>query len=110
MTLEGFRAICSKLNGVTEDVKWETDYCFCVGGKMFLIACPEERPVPAAFKVTEDEFEELITREGFTPAPYLARHKWVSIDDINRLGNKEWEAFIAQSYSMVAAKLPKKKK
>jgi predicted DNA-binding protein (MmcQ/YjbR family) len=110
MTLEGFREICGKLDGVTEDVKWETDYCFCVGGKMFLVACPEERPIPASFKVNEAVFDELLLREGFKPAPYLAKHKWVAVDDIARLNKKEWEGFIAQSYRLVAAKLPKRKR
>jgi predicted DNA-binding protein (MmcQ/YjbR family) len=109
MTLEGLRQLCSQLPEVTEDLKWEKDYCFCVRGKMFLVAVPEDDPITAAFKVPDEVFESLLAREGFTPAPYLARHKWVSVDDINRLNKKEWAHFINQSYQLVAAKLPKKK-
>lgn len=110
MTLEGLRQLCSQLPDVTEDLKWEKDYCFCVGGKMFLVAVPESNPITASFKVNDDVFETLLERKGFAPAPYLARYKWVMIDDINLLGKKEWEQFILQSYQLVAAKLPKKKK
>jgi predicted DNA-binding protein (MmcQ/YjbR family) len=36
------------------------------------------------------------------------KHKWVSIDDINRLSKKEWEQNIHQSYELVRDKLPVK--
>jgi predicted DNA-binding protein (MmcQ/YjbR family) len=109
-TMDDLQAICKALPNVTEDLKWEKDYCFCVGGKMFLITCPDEVPVPATFKVSPEVLDELLEREGFRPAPYLAKHHWVAIDNINRLGRQEWKQFIEQSYQLVAAKLPKKKR
>ena len=36
MTIEGLRSICRSLPGITEDVKWGSDLCFLVGGKMFV--------------------------------------------------------------------------
>lgn len=110
VTLEDLQAICRKLPDVTEDIKWEKDYCFSVGGKMFLVVGPDEVPVNATFKVPAEQFDEMLEREGFSPAPYLARHKWVAIDNISRLGKKEWQQFIQQSYDLVVAKLPKKKR
>jgi predicted DNA-binding protein (MmcQ/YjbR family) len=110
MTLENLQIICRQLDNVTEDIKWGHDYCFNVGGKMFLVVAMDNVPVSASFKVAEEIFEEITEREGFKPAPYMARHKWVYTDDINRLNKKEWTHFIGESYRLVAAKLPKKKK
>jgi len=110
MTIEDLQAICTKLGDVTEDIKWGHDLCFSIGGKMFLVTGPDNVPVSASFKATEELFNELTEREGFIPAPYLARHKWVYVDDISRLSKKEWKQYITQSYELVKAKLPKNKK
>ena len=61
-----------------------------------------------SFKCTPDEFAELIEREGIIPAPYLARNKWVLLESLEALPAKELKRLIKDSYSMVAAKLPKK--
>ena len=108
MTIEDFQKICKSLPSVTEDIKWEHDLCFCIGGKMFMVVGLDESPVTASFKVKDDEFEDLCAREGFMPAPYLARHKWVCVDDINKMSKKEWQHYIHQSYELIKAKLPKK--
>lgn len=108
MTIEDIRILCKKHKAVTEDIKWEDHLCFNVGGKMFLITSPDSVPPTASFKVPDDEFEELSSREGFMPAPYLARYKWVWTDDISRLSRKQWEAVIRNAYSNVASRLPAK--
>ena len=109
MTLDSIQKICRSLEGVTEDIKWGQDLCFNIGGKMFLVTAPDAIPVSASFKTDEETFNELAEREGFKPAPYLARHKWIFVDDISRLSKKECEKLIRQSYELVKAKLPKKK-
>ncbi|MBL7727015.1 MAG: MmcQ/YjbR family DNA-binding protein, partial [Dinghuibacter sp.] len=38
MFIDQLRSITAKLPGVTEEVKWENDLCFCVAGKMFCVA------------------------------------------------------------------------
>ena len=50
----------------------------------------------------------MCSREGFKPAPNVARYKWVFIDDISKMNKKEWEKYIAQSYNLVKEKLPAK--
>jgi predicted DNA-binding protein (MmcQ/YjbR family) len=75
---------------------------------MFLITSPDRVPVSASFKVANEEFEELSSREGFMPAPYLARYKWVHLDDVNRLSKKQWEYYAAESYRLIAERLPAK--
>jgi len=108
MTIEDIMAVCNTLKGVTTDIKWEDHLCFNIGGKMFLITSPDNVPPTASFKVTDEAFVSLVEREGIRPAEYLARYKWVAVDNINRLSMQEWEAYINSSYQLIAAKLPKK--
>ena len=108
MTIENLQKICKKFPLVTEDIKWETHVCFSVGGKVFLITNPDNSPVTASFKASDEDFELLPEREGFIPAPYMARHKWIYTDDISRLKSKEWEQYLKSAYELVAAKLPAK--
>ncbi|MDP2386242.1 MAG: MmcQ/YjbR family DNA-binding protein [Bacteroidota bacterium] len=110
MTIEDLQSICKPLKGVTQDIKWEDHLCFNVGEKMFLVISPDTVPVSASFKVSDEEFEELSAKKGFMPAPYLARYKWVHLDNISRLSKKQWEKYISQSYYLIASKLPSKTK
>lgn len=110
MEIENLQAICNELPGVTEDIKWENHLCFCIGGKMFLVIGLDESPVTASFKVSPEEFEEISQKEGFMPAPYMARNKWVLAKDINTLTTAEWKHFISQSYRLVSSKLTLKLK
>ena len=109
MTIEEIQAICEQLPGVTKDIKWGHDLCFNLSDKMFLVIGLDSSPTTASFKVPDEEFENMINRDGFQPAPYVAKYKWVSIDDINRLSKKKWEHYIRQSYELIKSKLPKKK-
>lgn len=109
MTLEAIQKICNGFPDVTEDIKWEDHLCFNVGGKMFLITSPDLSPVTASFKTTEEKFNELTEREGFKPAPYLAKHKWVWMDDISRMNSREWKELLELAYTLVKRKLKRKK-
>jgi predicted DNA-binding protein (MmcQ/YjbR family) len=110
MSIEELRKICKSLKGTTEDIKWEDHLCFNIGGKMYLVTSPGQTPVTASFKVPDEEFEEIAAKPGFKPAAYLARYKWVYVDDINRLSKKQWTDLIRQSYGLIASKLPAKTK
>ena len=107
MHIEDLQAFCLKLPAVTEDIKWDNDLCFSVGGKLFCIAALDP-PFKCSFKVKDDDFEEMSNREGFIPAPYMARAKWVLVTEANKLTKKEWEAYLQQSYELVKAKLTKR--
>lgn len=106
MDIVSLQKIASALPGFTEDVKWGNDLVFSVGAKMFAAFSLSGKPVSGSYRVPPDLFEEEIIKPGFKPAPYLARHHWVWVDDINRLSNAEWEKALSVSYSLVAAKLP----
>jgi predicted DNA-binding protein (MmcQ/YjbR family) len=109
MEVDAIRKYCLSLPAVTEDIKWGNDLCFCVGEKMFCVTSLEP-PVKVAFKVSDEEFEELSQSDGFTPAPYMARAKWVLVTDPSKLKKKEWEHYIKHSYELIKAKLTKKLK
>lgn len=108
MTIEEIQTICKKLKGVTEDIKWEDHLCFNIGGKMFLITAPDKFPVSASIKVSDDDFLELPSKKGIIPAPYLAQHKWILLEDINLWSEKQWTHYITQAYNIVGSKLSAK--
>ena len=110
VTIEDLQTICRQFNAVAEDIKWENHLCFNVGGKMFLITAPDELPVSASFKVNDEDFDLLSNRAGFEPAPYLARYKWIRVDDITLLTEKQWKKYLASSYELILSKLPAKTK
>ncbi|AWK04373.1 hypothetical protein HYN56_09035 [Flavobacterium crocinum] len=108
MTIETIREICQKLTGATEAIKWDHDLVFSVGNKMYCVVGLDQNPTSASFKVLDEEFEEMSSKPGFKPAPYVAKYKWVLIDDITRMKKSEWEKYIQQSYRLVQEKLSAK--
>lgn len=80
--------------------------CFCIGGKIFCIVNLEP-PHAFSFKVTDEEFDELSETEGFKPAPYLARAKWLLVVDSNKLNKGNLKNYLQRSYDMIKAKIPK---
>ncbi len=109
MNIEQLRAFCQTLPFVTEDIKWGQDLCFCVGEKMFCVT-GLDGPMQVSLKVKDDEFDELSSSKDIIPAPYVARYKWVLVQNSNRFTKKEWEHYIKQSYQLVFDKLPAKVK
>ena len=107
MDIESLRDFCRGLPAVTEDIKWGNDLCFSVAGKMFC-AAGLDGPLTVSFKVRDEEFDELANSPGMRPAPYVARYKWVLVEEVDRLSRKEWEHYLRQSYELVRAKLAKK--
>src|ERR1700741_647868 len=107
MNIETLRDFCRALPAVTEDIKWGHDLCFSVAAKMFCVAALDG-PLSVSFKVKDDEFDELSTSPGIRPAPYVARYKWVLVEEPDSLSRKEGEHYIKQSSDLVRSKLAKK--
>lgn len=108
MDFEAAKALCRTFPGATEDCKWETRAVFSVGGKMFAIS---DHTVPAegiGLKVDDDRFLELTDRPGIIPAPYLARAKWVYVEDAKALSDAEAAALLRRAYELIFAKLTRK--
>jgi predicted DNA-binding protein (MmcQ/YjbR family) len=110
VSVEEIRKICLSFRGVTEDIKWENHLCFNIGDKMFVVTSPDNVPQTASFKASDEDFLELTSRKGFIPAPYLARYKWVFVEDIGLMNKKQWQTCLRSAYELIAEKLPKAKK
>ena len=108
MNAEHIRQQALQLKAVTEDLKWGEHLCFCVHEKIFLVLSLDETPVCASFKVAEEQFDELTEQEGIAQAPYFAKRQWVKVNDVALLSTEKWNAYITNSYRLVAAKLRKK--
>ncbi|MGZ3291554.1 MAG: MmcQ/YjbR family DNA-binding protein [Xanthobacteraceae bacterium] len=107
MDIEAVKALCRTFPGCTEDIKWGADLVFSVGEKMFAVTGNEPSARGISFKVEDQRFLELTDRPGIIPAPYLARAKWVRVDDIGALSDEEAAELLRQSYELVFAKLTK---
>lgn len=108
MNIEDIKRICSEFPHTTEDIKWGHDYVFSVGAKMYCVVGLDEVPTSATFKVTPEEFEEMTAGTFFKPAPYVARYKWVLVEDITKMSEADWKKYLRQSYDLVKDKLPPK--
>jgi predicted DNA-binding protein (MmcQ/YjbR family) len=109
MDIDWVRRYCLSLPGATEQVQWEDDLVFKVGGKMFAVAPLEAAPVCLSFKCTPEEFAELVERPRIKPAAYLARAHWVSLESEDALPRASIERLLTQSRDLAFAKLTRKK-
>ena len=95
---------CRSLPGATEDVKWGKDLIFSVGGRMFA-GFPLPGGDPIGFKVDPHMFASLVGHKGVVPAPYMAKHSWVSVTDRNKLPLRTLKELLGDSHRLVAANL-----
>lgn len=107
MTAAKLRKALLAWPGVTEDVKWGHDRVWLVAGKMFCVL-PDDGSTGPCFKVPDGDFLAMTDRPGIRPAPYLARARWVLLDDLKTMPDAELMAAIRGSYALIKAKLPKK--
>jgi predicted DNA-binding protein (MmcQ/YjbR family) len=101
---------CASLPAATRTVQWEGVIVFKVGGKMFCLIAPADHSVGRiCFKSQPEHYDALSRSPGFRPAPYLARAKWVALDDAKALTAPQMKAYIKRAHAVIAAALPKKK-
>jgi predicted DNA-binding protein (MmcQ/YjbR family) len=105
--IDQLRKICLGFPGATEQVQWEDDLLFKVGGKMFAVTPLEPARLWLSLKADPEEFPEMIERPGIIPAPYLARAKWIAIETPETLPAAQVSALLRKSYDLVCAKLPR---
>ena len=109
MNVPAIQKFCAALPHATGDVKWDVDQVYSIGGRMFCVACVDSKKQSSvAFKVDDDLFLSYSDRDGFIPAPYMARAKWVKIVDLKKVSDAELTALIRRSYELVGMKLTKK--
>ena len=110
MTPSQIAAFCKTLPHATCVVQWEGVQVFKVGGKMFCVMNlePQRGEVVLSFKASDEEFIELQEIEGVVPAPYMARAKWVALQQRNILPALELKRLLGSARDLVVATLPKK--
>lgn len=107
--IDTVREFCLSFPGAAEQVQWGDSLLFKVGGKIFVIYnMGDLTPNRISLKSTPETFEELIENEFVIPAPYLARNKWITLQDGCRLKPAEIKEMITTSYNLVFSKLNKK--
>jgi predicted DNA-binding protein (MmcQ/YjbR family) len=110
MNIDQLRKLCLGFPSVTEQIQWEDNLLFKVGGKMFAITPLEPARLWLSLKADPEEFVDLTERPGIIPAPYLARAKWIAIESPETLAPTEVASLLRKSYDLVLAKLPRTKR
>jgi predicted DNA-binding protein (MmcQ/YjbR family) len=104
MNIDALRKFCLSFPQAIENLQWEDDLCFKVGGKIFGLISLGGVPQKICFKCDPETFAELTEREGIVPAPYVGRYKWAVLERLDVVPDLELRELIGQSYSMVVAK------
>ncbi|HTQ95890.1 MAG TPA: MmcQ/YjbR family DNA-binding protein [Candidatus Acidoferrum sp.] len=110
MNIDQLRKLCLGFPSVTEQIQWEDNLLFKVGGKMFAITPLKPARLWLSLKADPEEFVDLTERPGVLPAPYLARAKWIAIESPDTLSPTEVATLLRKSYDLVLAKLPRAKR
>ncbi|CTQ54475.1 hypothetical protein LP7551_03008 [Roseibium album] len=110
MTRDEFDTFCKSLPGTTHVIQWGNASVWKVGGKIFAICSrwgdgDEPR---FSFKCSDISYSLLIQEEGMIPAPYLARAKWVQMEEEGALSNEDLKAYIVAAHKIITGKLTKK--
>lgn len=106
MDREGVCRVCRALPGVTLEHSFGDDHdVYKVGGKMFAIVGGEGA---LSFKVSDIAYEVLTESGRARPAPYMARAKWVNLENPSDWPDDELAEHLAIAHGIVAAKLTKK--
>ena len=104
MDVESIRHFCFSFPDSTENLQSGEDLCFKIRGKIFAVLDLGSVPQRLSFKCTPEKFAELTEQEGISPAPYVGRYKWVSLERLSVLPAPELKDLIRDSYTMVASK------
>jgi predicted DNA-binding protein (MmcQ/YjbR family) len=104
MNVDSVRAYCLSFPRAKETLQWGETVCFKVAGKIFAMLSLAAVPPSLCFKCSPETFEQLCEQEGIRPAPYVGRYKWILLERLDVLHDKEIEDLICQSHEMVAPK------
>jgi predicted DNA-binding protein (MmcQ/YjbR family) len=104
MDAPAIRKYCLSFPAAIENLQWEDELCFKVGGKIFTMLGLDSLPQRLCFKCTPEKFAELCELEDVRPAPYVGRYSWVMLDRLDALADGELQDLIEQSYRMVRSK------
>ncbi|MCV6576247.1 MAG: MmcQ/YjbR family DNA-binding protein [Cohaesibacter sp.] len=121
MTRDEFDDYCASLAATTHVIQWGNASVWKVGGKIFAICSnwgKEEKEeseaetgrssIKISFKVSDLAYEILPEQPGIIPAPYLARAKWVQLEQSDAMADEEIRAHIKSAHQIISRKLTKK--
>jgi predicted DNA-binding protein (MmcQ/YjbR family) len=111
MTREDYDAFCKSLLQATHVVQWGDASVWKIGGKVFAIGgWSRAENFAVSFKCSQTSFAILSELPGLRPAPYLASRGflWMQRVDDGALDDAGLQAYLKQSYALVAAGLPKR--
>lgn len=108
MDMHAAKQLCRSFPGAREDIKWGNDLVFSVGAKMFAVTSNDAAAQAISFKVEDERFLELTDRPGIIPAPYLARARWVQVQQEAGMSDAEAAALLQRSYALVFARLTRR--
>jgi predicted DNA-binding protein (MmcQ/YjbR family) len=106
MTKDELHEAAMALPGASFDVKWGADHVYSVGGKMF--CATDSAGTNLSFKASDIAFEALTQNRRAAPNKYLARAKWVSMDDLAKEDAAEVADWIRSAHRIVASGLSKR--
>ena len=116
MSVETTRKFLLTLPHVVETMQWGDNLVFwvgdkAIGGKMFaLVSLDTDHGGVMSFAAGPELYAELVEREGFFPAPYMARIFWIALEGWNAARPAELEELLRHAHTLVHAKLPPKAK
>nr|WP_204602328.1 MmcQ/YjbR family DNA-binding protein [Paremcibacter congregatus] len=110
MSREEFDDYCRNLTSTTNVIQWGNASVWKVGGKIFAICSHwgvgETQKI--SFKCSDLSYQVLCELPGITPAPYLARAKWVQIADPDAMSEQDVKDYIRTAHNIIAQKLTQK--
>lgn len=111
MDRAGIGRVCLALPGATLDHPFGDHHdAYRVGGKMFVMV---GQTGSVSFKVSDIAYEVLTETGRARPAPYLARARWVNIEDPEAAldwTDSEMADHFRSAHAIVAAKLTRKQR
>lgn len=112
LTRDEFNSFCAALPASTNVVQWGNASVWKVGGKIFAISSSwgSEGEQRVNFKCSDMAYSMLIQEDGIVPAPYLARAKWVRVEDPDALSKEDCCAYIKAAHAIITAKLTRKQR
>jgi predicted DNA-binding protein (MmcQ/YjbR family) len=111
VTIDEYDAFCATLPHTHSVVQWGGAHVWKISGKVFAIGGwnRADEALFVTFKVSPASFEMLSEMPGCRPAPYLASRgmKWIQRTGDESMSDAALCDYIAASYRLVAAGLPK---
>ena len=63
---------------------------------------------PIGFKVEPRVFDAMTGKNGVIPAPYMAKHSWISVTERKKVPAAKLKELLSESHRLVVEKLPAK--